>query len=277
EMLITAAAKRWGVRAEDCYTENGRIIHKPTRQSLRFGEVAEEAARITPPKEPGLKPQSEWKLLGRSLRRVELAAKLNGSAIFGMDFRLPGLVHAAVMQSPVHGGAVSHFDKQSVTNLPGVIDVVPIPNGVAVVAKQYWQARQALKSLKVSFNDGPNASFSTESLNAQYRAALDGGAWKTVKTEGRAVSAEEMGNFAAVGSEDYEPQFLAHATLEPMNCTASVTDNSCTIWGPLQGPELAKLTLSGMLKLPPENVSINRTLLGGGFGRRLLVDFVVQA
>src|SRR4029453_17357250 len=112
----------------------------------------------------------------------------------------------------------------------------------------------------------------------QCRAPLDGGALKTVKTEGRAVSGEQMaGKFAGVVSQEYESQFLAHATMEPMNCTASVTENSCAIWGPLQGPELAKLTLSGMFKLPPESVSINRTLLGGGFGRRLLVDFVVQA
>jgi isoquinoline 1-oxidoreductase beta subunit len=245
---------------------------------LKFGEVAEDAAKIAPPAQPKPKPESEWRLLGKPLRRVELPAKLNGSAIFGLDFSVPGMLHAAVQQSPAHGGAVANFDKSSVATLPGVIDVVPIPNGVAVVAKQYWQARQALKSLKVTFNDGPNASLSTETLNAQYRAALDGGAWKTVKTEGRAVSGEQMaGKFAGVVSQEYESQFLAHATMEPMNCTASVTENSCAIWGPLQGPELAKLTLSGMFKLPPESVSINRTLLGGGFGRRLLVDFVVQA
>src|SRR5262245_51927557 len=278
EMLIAAAANRWGVKADECLTENGKVLHKPSRRSLKFGEVAEDAAKIAPPAQPTPKPESEWKLLGKPLRRVELPAKLNGSAVFGLDFSVPGMLHAAVQQSPAHGGALASFDKSSVMKLPGVTDVVPIPNGVAVVAKQYWQARQGLKSLKVTFNDGPNASLSTESLNAQYRAALDGGAWKTVRTEGRAVSGEEMaGKFAAVVSQEYESQFLAHATMEPMNCTASVTDNSFTIWGPLQGPELAKLTLSGMFKLPPENVSINRTLLGGGFGRRLLVDFVVQA
>jgi isoquinoline 1-oxidoreductase beta subunit len=278
EMLIGVAANRWNVKAEECYADRGRIIHKPTSRVFKFGEIAEDAARITPPQNPKLKPQSEWTLLGRSLPRVDLASKLNGTAIFGLDFTVPGMVNAAVMQSQVHGGTVSSFDKSSVMKLPGVIDVVPIPNGIAVVANQYWQARQALKSLEVSFAGGANSAVSTESLEKQYRAALDGNSWKTVKTEGNPLRPEETsGNFAEVYSQEYESQFMAHATMEPMNCTAHVTDDSCTIWGPLQGPELAKLTLSGMLKMPPEKVSVNRTLLGGGFGRRLLVDFVVQA
>jgi isoquinoline 1-oxidoreductase subunit beta len=278
EMLIAAAANRWGVKSEDCYVDNNRVIHKPSGRAFKFGEIAEDAAKVGPPQNPKLKPQSEWKLLGRSLPRVELASKLNGSAIFGLDFTVPGMVHAAVIQSPVHGGTVSSFDKGSLLKLPGVIDVVAIPNGVAVVAKQYWQARQALKSLNVIFDRGANSGVNTETLAEQYRAALDGNSWKAVRTEGNAVRAEEMAaKFPEVYSQEYESQFMAHATMEPMNCTAHVTDDSCTVWGPLQGPELAKLTLSGLFKLPPEKVSINRTLLGGGFGRRLLVDFVVQA
>jgi len=278
EMLVAAAANRWGVKPEECYADNGKIIHKPSERALKFGEIAEDAAKAPPPQNPKLKRQSEWKLLGRPLARVELPAKLNGEAVFGIDFILPGMVHAAVMQCPVHSGAISSFDKDSVMKLPGLIDVVPIPNGIAVVAKHYWQAGQALKSLKLSIDGGANSDVSSETLEKQYRAALDGDVWKTVRTEGQGLRGEEMtGKFAEVFSQEYESQFLAHATMEPMNCTASVTDDSCTIWGPLQGPELAKLTLSGMLKLPPEKVSINRTLLGGGFGRRLLVDFVVQA
>jgi isoquinoline 1-oxidoreductase subunit beta len=278
EMLIAAAVKRWGVKPEECYADNGRVIHRSSNRTFKFGEIAEDAATITPPQNPKLKPQSEWKLLGRSLNRVELASKLNGTAIFGLDITVPGMVHAAVMQSPVHGGTVKDFDKQSVMNLPGVIDVVAIPNGIAVVANQYWQARQALKSLKVVFDGGTNSGVSTETLERQYRAALNGNSWKTVKTEGDGLRSEDMsGKFPEIFAQEYESQFLAHATMEPVNCTAHVTDDSCTVWGPLQGPELAKLVLSGLLKLTPEKVTINRTLLGGGFGRRLLVDFVVQA
>jgi isoquinoline 1-oxidoreductase beta subunit len=278
DMLIAAAANRWGVNPDECFTENGKIVHKPTGRSFKFGDVAEDAARVTPPANPKPKPQSEWKLLGKPLRRVDLPAKLDGSAVFGLDFSVPGMVCAAVKQSPMHGGGVSSFDKSSVMNLPGVLGVVPIPNGVAVVARQYWQAQQALKSLKVTFNDGPNASLSTASLDTQYRAALDGKVWKTVKTEGEAVDGEATrSKFASVYSQEYESQFLAHATMEPMNCTAHVTDDRCTIWGPLQGNQLAQVALASTLKLPLEKVVVNRTLLGGGFGRRLLVDFVIQA
>jgi isoquinoline 1-oxidoreductase beta subunit len=278
EMLIAAAASRWGVKPEECYADNGRVVHKPTGRGLRFGDLAEDAARVAPLKNPGLKPQSEWKLLGKSLTRVELASKLNGSAIFGIDFTVPGMVHAAVTQSPVHGGNVTSFDKDPVAKLPGVIDVVPIPNGIAVVANQYWQARQALRSLNVTFAGGVNSDLGSESLDRQYRNALEGNSWKTVKMGGDGLRAEDIqAKFADPYSQEYESQFMAHATMEPMNCTAHVTDESCTVWGPLQGPELAKVTLAGMFKLPPERVTINRTLLGGGFGRRLLVDFVVQA
>jgi len=278
EMLTTAAANRWRVKPEECFANNGAIVHQPTGRTFKFGAIAADAAKVTPPQNPKLKPQSEWKLLGKPLPRVELASKLNGSAIFGLDLIVPGMVYAAAMQSPIHGGELISFDKASVMKFSGVIDVVPIPNGIAVVADQYWQARQALKSLKVNFAGGANSDVSSEMLEKQYRSALDGTVWKTVKTEGYAFRAEELtGKFPEVFSQEYQSQFLAHATMEPMNCTASVADDTCTIWGPLQGPELAKVVLSSMFKLPPEKVSINRTLLGGGFGRRLLVDFVVQA
>src|SRR5262249_32218220 len=128
EMLIAAAAKRWKVSTSDCYTEHGRIIHRPTGRLFKFGAVAEDAARISPSSNAKPKPQSEWKLLGKSLPRVELNSKINGTAIFGIDFTVPGMAHAAVMQSPVHGGTVAGFDKESVAKLPGVIDVVAIPN-----------------------------------------------------------------------------------------------------------------------------------------------------
>src|SRR5262245_42359093 len=278
EMLIMAAANRWSVPGDECFTDNGKVVHKPTGRSFKFGDVAKDAARVTPPANPKSKSEGDWKLLGKPLARVDVPAKLSGTAVFGIDFTLPDMVCAAIKQSLVHGGSVASFDKSSVMNLPGVIDVVPIPNGVAVVARQYWQAQQGLKVLKVTFDNGPNGGLNDASLNAQYRAALDGNAWKTVKSEGEAVTGAAMrGKFSDVYSQEYESQFLAHATMEPMNCTASVTNDGCTIWGPLQGPELAKVTLASVLNLPPEKITINRTLLGGGFGRRLLVDFVIQA
>jgi isoquinoline 1-oxidoreductase beta subunit len=272
EMLIAAAADKWKVDPTSCGTLNNRVIHRPTRRSLKFSQLAEAASKKQPPAKPRLKAQSEWQLLGKSLPRLENPAKVNGTAVFGLDFKIPGMVYAAVRVSPVFGGKVAKLDKSSVDRFPGVIDVVGIPNGVAVVGETYWQARKALEALKVDFDAGPNSSMSSGSLTAQYRAAINGGDWLLVHSTGNKDIAPPT-----IVTEEYESQFLAHATMEPMNCTARVTPDGCQVWGPTQGQELAQLTVSQMLGLPREKVQITRTLLGGGFGRRLLPDFVVQA
>jgi isoquinoline 1-oxidoreductase beta subunit len=278
EMLIAAASKRWAVDPRDCHAEDGKVLHRSSSRALAFGALVEAASRETPPEKPPLKAQKDWKLLGRSLARLELPSKLNGTAVFGLDFRVPGMLYAAVKQSPVFGGQVKAFDKESVAHLPGVVDVVPIPNGVAVVAKTYWEGAQAARALRVSFDDGPNASMSSESVMGQYRTALEAGPWLTVRAEGGFKDAGQPGRTEAdTYAAEYESQFLAHATMEPMNCTAHVTEGGCQIWGPLQGPELAQVAVAQVTGLPREKIVIHRTLLGGGFGRRLLVDFVLQA
>lgn len=279
EMLIAAAAEGWGVDPTECYAENGKVHHKPSRRSLTFGELVDDAAKKRPPEKPRLKSESEWKLLGKPLPRVELPSKVDGTAIYGFDFKVTGMLHAAVKQSPVFGGKLAAFDKTSVANLSGVVDVVPIPNGIAVVAKSYWQAKRALDKLDVTFDDGANALMSSATLAAEYRAALDGDKWKTVRADGSFKDNPDLlpGADAEVFTAEYESQFLAHATMEPMNCTAHLTDEGCQVWGPLQGPELAQIVLSQVTGLPKEKIFINRTLLGGGFGRRLMADFVVQA
>ena len=278
DMLIAAASKRWGVDPRECHAEGGTVRHRPSARTLTFGELAEAASRETPPEKPVLKAQKDWTLLGRPLPRVEMPAKLNGTAVFGMDVRVPGMLYAAVKQSPVFGGQVKTFDKEPALRRPGVVDVVPIPNGVAVVGKTYWEAARALRELPVTFDDGPNASLSSESLIARYREALESGPWATVLAEGAFKDADRP---LAAGTDaytaEYESQFLAHATMEPMNCTAHVTGDACDVWGPLQGPELAQIVVAQVTGLPKEKIAIHRTLLGGGFGRRLLVDFVVQA
>ena len=297
EMLISAAAERWKVDPASCYASDGKVIHRPTRRSLKFGQLAEAASKKKPPANPRLKPQSEWRLLGKSLPRVENPAKVNGTAVFGMDFKIPGMVYAAVRTSPVFGGQVARLDKASIAGFDGVIDVVQIPNGVAVVANGYWQARKALEALRVELDEGPNASVSSGSLKAQYRAALDGSDWVLAHSTGdkeilshshpgkaggdASTAPREPGAsgdaLPTVVSEEYESQFLAHATMEPMNCTARVTADGCEVWAPTQGQELAQLAVTRTLGLPREKVKITRTLVGGGFGRRLLPDFVVQA
>jgi len=270
-MLVEAAAEQWNVRPEECVTENGLVVHVPTRRTLRFGELAERASRKTPPKDPDLKQPAEWKLLGRSLGRVDIPAKLDGSAIFGMDFRIPGMIYAAIALAPTFGGKVKKHDRTPAVSMPGVIDVVEIPDGIAVVADGYWRARKALAATPIQWDDGPDGSVNTASLMSQYRAALNGDEWMRVKVSGFPPSTGEM------VTADYESQFMAHATMEPMNCTARVTKDQCEIWGPIQGQELTRFEVAQALQMPPERVQVNRTFLGGGFGRRLWTDFSRQA
>jgi isoquinoline 1-oxidoreductase beta subunit len=273
EMLIAAAAARWKVVPETCRADNGRILHPNTGRSLRFGDVAAAAARLEPPERPPLKAPSEWQLLGRSLPRVDTPSKVDGTAIFGLDFTVPGMVYAAVKMCPVFGGKLRKHDAAAVKGRPGVLAVVPLPDGVAVVARGYWQARKAVDALPVEFDEGPNAGVSQDGLLQIYRAALaDGSAWVVTrpgKPEGAALP-------VALAAE-YQSQFLAHAPMEPMNCTARVDASGCDVWAPTQGQELAQLAVTKLLGLPNDKVRIHRTQIGGGFGRRLIPDFITQA
>ena len=298
EMLISAAAQKWKVDPSSCRAEAGKVVHKNSRRSARFGELVEAAAKITPPAKPALKSEKDWTLLGKSLGRVENPAKIDGTAIFGLDFTLPGLVHAAVRQCPVFGGDATSFDRSSIAGFPGIVDVVKIPNGIAVVAETYWQAKSALDALNVTFNEGPAASISTDSLRGDYRRAMEGNEWLLVHVEGNSDALHHeypnvplakdtipsSGTSAAketyptIFSQEYESQFLAHATMEPMNCTARVAGDGVEIWAPTQGQEMTRITLAGVFNLPKENIQVSRTLLGGGFGRRLVAnDFALQA
>jgi isoquinoline 1-oxidoreductase beta subunit len=275
EMLIAAAADRWQVPASECSAENGRVVHAATKRRFRFGDLAEAAASKQPPANLRLKETREWRLLGKMPQRVDLAAKIDGSARYGIDVVVPKMVFAAVKHAPTFGEQAARVDDAAVRSLPGVIDVVMLPGAVAVVATTYWRARQALDRLQVAFAPGPNRAISGATLTSSYRDALDATEWHTAETRGstRATSA----NFPVIVSQEYESPFLAHATMEPMNCTAHVTADSCELWAPTQGQELTTVTLAQVLGLPPERIRINRTYLGGGFGRRLFPDFAVQA
>lgn len=298
EMLIGAAAQKWNVQPGTCRTEAGKVIHRASRRSARFGDLAEAAAKITPPAKPSLKSEKEWSLLGKSLPRVENPSKVDGGATFGMDFTLPDLVHAAVKQCPVFGGDVASFDRSSIAGFPGIIDVVRIPNGIAVVAKSYWQAKSALDALNVTFKEGPAAAVSSSSLREDYRRAMEGNEWLLVHAEGNAdalhheypnnplakdtIPAASGSNatretYPTIYSQEYESQFLAHATMEPMNCTARVSADTIDVWAPTQGQEMTRMTLAAVFNVPKENVQVSRTFLGGGFGRRLVADFALQA
>jgi isoquinoline 1-oxidoreductase beta subunit len=271
ETLIQAAAERWRVMPSECLADTSFVIHSATNRRFRFGELAEAAGKLKPPADPPLKQPAEWKLLGRTLGRVELPSKLKGSAVFGLDFRVLGMLYAAVAMPPTTGGKVRRHDRTLAVSMPGVVDVVELPDGIAVVADTYWRARKALAATPIEWDPGPNAALGSAAIMSQYKSALEGNEWIRVKLTGEPPTA------GTTVAADYESQFMAHATMEPMNCTVHATDDRCDVWGPIQGQKLVQLEVAGALKLPPEKVFVNRTLLGGGFGRRLYGDYAQQA
>ncbi len=278
EMLIAAAAERMRRPATELTARNGRVNHAATGQSVGFGEVAAAAARQPVPAQPRVKPEREWRLVGggRSLPRRDVPDKVAGSAIFGIDVKLPEMVHAAVASAPMIGGKVASIDEASIGGMAGVIKVVPLDGAVAVVAQHYWQARLALEKLKVTWQPGPGGAFDDAALEAMYRSAMAGDAgWAEAEKHGEAPAA--LAAASRVIEAEYELPWLSHAPMEPMNATVSVTDAGVTVWAPTQGMQMTQIVLANVLQLPPEKITIHRTYLGGGFGRRLLADFVAQA
>jgi isoquinoline 1-oxidoreductase subunit beta len=276
EMLIAAAVQRWGdAKAADCTTAGGKVIHRPSNRSMSFGALAADAAKLPVPDKPTLRPSTELKLVGRAVPRRDIPAKVDGSAVFGLDFHVPGMVYAAVRQAPAFGGSVAQFDAKTVADRKGVIGAFAIPNGVAVVADHFWQAKTAVDALDVSFAAGPNAAVDSASLAQLYQTAMSDASFRTTSNKGDAVSA-----IASAGRKldaEYWSPFQAHATMEPMNCTALVTDEVCDIWAPTQSPEITRIVAQSITKLPPEKIRVHWTYCGGGFGRRLLGDFVAHA
>ncbi|MFN0303807.1 MAG: molybdopterin cofactor-binding domain-containing protein [Burkholderiales bacterium] len=276
EMLINTAAARWAVGADACTAVSGAVVHAATGRTLRFGALAADAAKQPVPSAPRHKADRELKLIGRALPRVDVPEKVDGSAIFGIDFKRPDMLVAAVRTAPAIGGRIKGFDDTVIRAWPGVHAVVPIQNGVAVVADTYWQAQSALAAMPIEFDAGPNATLDSTQLAGQYRDRLENGPFVTPVNAGDANA--QIKAAATVVSFDYENPFLAHATMEPMNCTAHVSADRCEIWAPTQGQELAFFALKQTLGLADDQIIVNRTpYAGGGFGRRLLPDFVVQA
>ena len=188
EMLIATAAKRWNANPADCTARDGAVTHGPSGRRLTFGALAAEAALLPAPANPRLRPIQETRI-GSSIPRRDISQKVDGSAVFGIDFKVDRMVYAAVRQAPQFGGSVARFDASQVAGMPGVIGVYPIPNGVGVVAEHFWQAKTALERLDITFADGPNAAVSSASVESQYRAALDNGPWNATVNKGNAVAA----------------------------------------------------------------------------------------
>jgi len=270
EMLVTAAASTWGVSPADCRTEPGVVVG-PGGKKLGYGELADKAGTLPVPTTPKLKDPKDFRLLGTSLRRLDSPPKVNGSGQFGLDVRLPGMLTAVMTRPPTPGAKLKSVDDSKARAVPGVRDVIRIPQGVAVLADGYWAAQQGREELVLDWDKGDFATVSTESVSKRLHDALS--------RPGAVARADGDVSTAAARSIEatYEAPYLAHACMEPMNCTAWVRADGAEIWAGTQGPGPHQGAVAAITGLPLEKVKVNTMYLGGGFGRRFAGDFVVGA
>ncbi|OLC17019.1 MAG: hypothetical protein AUH29_03600 [Candidatus Rokubacteria bacterium 13_1_40CM_69_27] len=274
EMLKQAAANEWGVPVESVETEAGTVIHRPTGRRLQYGQLVDKAQQLPVPENPKLKTPDQFRYIGKTVKRRDTPDKVTGRAIYGMDVKVPGMLVASIERCPVFGGKAKSFDATATRAVKGVKQVVQVSNGVAVVADSFWPALQGRRALKVEWDEGPVAQVSSAMISREYESAAqqpgqiarnDGDAEKVLAAGGKVHEAV------------YQVPFLEHACMEPMNATAHVKPDACTIWAPTQNPGGTQATAARLTGLPPEKVTVQTTLLGGGFGRRGEVDFIVDA
>ena len=279
-LLREAAAQRWGVAAEEVRMLDGTAIH-PDGSSLTYGELATEAAAIPVPETVELKDSSEFRIIGRSPRRLDVPAKTRGQATFGVDAGPSDARVAVVARSPVFGGSVGSYDPAPALAVEGVYDVVDIESGVAVVAEGYWPAKKGRDALQIVWNEGAGATIDDAEISRRFRAAVEVGG-KAARDDGD-VDVALTGSGTRVTAE-YSLPYLAHATMEPMNCTAVVRKGRCTVWAPTQFQDAPSLIGGGSRQVAAkaagvdeDSVEVHTTYLGGGFGRRAELDFVREA
>ena len=275
EMLIAAAAQRWKVNASDCDAENGVIIHRPSGRKVRFGQVAQAASKLEPPAEVKLKDPKDWNLLGRSVRRLDIHDKVVGKPLFGIDVQLPGMLYAAIAQSPVFRGKLRSVPDERILGLRGLVKVVKLEDAVAVVADNWWRANKMLKLLPIEWDAGANGAATTESIREFVRFGLEDSAIPVARNDGDVEAA--FSSAAKVVEAEYFAPFLNHAPLEPMNCTALVKGDRVEVWAPTQNAEATHAAAAEAAGVPIENVEVHLTYLGGGFGRRGFQDYTRQA
>ena len=274
EMLVAAAAARWGVEPSTCGAERGAVVHRPTNRRLEFGALVADAARLPVPAEPRPRAAGEFQLLGTRVPQVDAHAMVTGTATYGIDVRVPGMRYAAIARPPAHGGKVARWNGDRARLLSGVVDVVEIPSGVAVVATNTWAAMRGRDAVELELAPGVGAT----GESAAYMRVLDDALARGGKP---AVRRGDVASVLAGGGRrmtaTYRAPFQAHAAMEPLNCVAHVRDGGCEIWVGTQAPNQAQDAVAKLLGVPLDRVTLNVTLLGGGFGRRLGVDYVVEA
>ncbi|SFF54756.1 isoquinoline 1-oxidoreductase, beta subunit [Duganella sp. CF458] len=281
-MLVAAAAAQWKVPAAECDTQLGAVLHQATGRKLPYAKLVQQAALQPVPAEPPLMPKERWRHMGKDVARLDLPAKTDGSAVYGIDVKMPGMLHAAILQCPHFGGKLAAVDAQPALARRGVKKVVRLPDAVAVVADSYWRAQQALNALKPEWDLAAASKHSSAPYRDMLREAVRKDGDLVVPRNGKAEdlnAAHDAGAAKASAwiERTYSVPLLAHATMEPMNGTASVMDGKAQLWLPTQAQDTARTYVSQALGIAPEAVTIHTTLSGGGFGRRIEADFAVQA
>jgi isoquinoline 1-oxidoreductase beta subunit len=272
-LLVDAAAARWSVDRATCRTADGAVIHDPSGRTLSYGALVDAASSGTPPKDPPLKSPADFKLIGRPLKRLDTPNKTDGKAVYGIDARPTGVKVATLVTCPVFGGKVAHVDNGDAQAVPGVRQIVVLDDLVAVVGDHMWAAKQGLAALDIAWDEGPNAAVSTADVLRELEAASERqGA--VAKSQGDVAAALKKGDALEV---TYHVPFLAHAPMEPMNCTVHVRPDACEIWVGNQVVTRTQAVAAKVTGLPLDRVTVHNHLLGGGFGRRLEVDGIEKA
>jgi len=276
EMLVAAAAAQWGVPGAQCSVDRGVVTHGATRRTLRYGELATAAAKITPPKNIRLREPTEWKIAGKPLPRLDIPDKVLGKPVFGTDVVLPGMLHASIAQCPVFGGKLKSLDAAQAEGMRGVKKVVNAEDFVAVVADSWWRAHRALGTLKIEWDVGTSGAASDATIDEMLREGLADPNAPGARSLGDAPGA--LAGAAKVIEAEYASPYLAHATMEPQVCTAWVKPNGFVeVWTSTQNGEASLAAAARAAGVPPEKVEVHKTMLGGGFGRRgAPQDFVRQ-
>ena len=283
EMLTEAASTTWGVPQTECYAEAGHIIHRPTARKFHYGELVVEAAKLKVPENVALKPRSAYQLIGKPLKRQDTPLKTNGAAIFGLDKRIPGMLYASVERNPRLRGKVKSFDDTAARKVPGVKDVFLVKmkvfntdrEGIAVVANSTWAAFQGRKALKVEWDDSGFEHVNSADIFSQQKKALETQEGLSFRKTGDPDSILKQGGQKIDAL--YQTPYQAHACMEPLNCIAHYQGDKLEIWGPIQGPDWVQDYLSEEMGLKRENVTVNMTFLGGGFGRKAFMDYPYEA
>ncbi|MCU1329700.1 MAG: aldehyde oxidase and xanthine dehydrogenase, molybdopterin binding, partial [Bryobacterales bacterium] len=273
-VLIEAAAQQWSVDKGTLRTDNGFVVNPANNARLSYGSLATAAAKLPIPTAAPLKDPKQFRYIGKSVKRLDTKAKVNGTAKFGLDTRLPGMLYASIARCPVFGGKVVSFDDSKAKTMPGVKRIVQVPSGVAVIADNTWAAMQARNALVVKFDEGPVANFSTPGIRKMFADYADKpGAVAKKEGDAPAALASATRKIEAI----YEAPYLSHAPMEPMNCTAVVNQSGCEIWAPTQMQSGGRSVAAKVTGLAPEAVKLNTTFMGGGFGRRGGTDYIEEA